>query len=51
MGAVAPYVMGILASVPNVGIIAALGLTSAFYLGAAALIFAIPDTSHAPLKS
>jgi MFS family permease len=48
-GAAAPYIMGVLAAVPNVGIIAALGLTSAFYLAAAALIFALPDTSRAPL--
>lgn len=51
MGAAAPYIMGVLATVPNVGIVAALGLTSLFYLAAAALIYAIPDTSHAPLEA
>lgn len=50
-GAAAPYIMGVLATVPNVGIIAALGLTSAFYVGAAALVFAFPDSSRAPLEA
>ncbi|MDA1082414.1 MAG: MFS transporter [Gemmatimonadetes bacterium] len=49
LGAAAPYVMGVLAGIPGVGLIAALGLTSAFYLGAAALVFALPDSSKAPL--
>jgi len=50
-GAAAPYVMGVLATIPSVGIVAALGLTSVFFVAAAALIYAIPDTSHAPLAS
>jgi hypothetical protein len=50
-GAAAPYIMGVLATVPNVGLIAALGLTSAFYVGAAALVFAFPDSSKAPLEA
>lgn len=51
MGAAAPYIMGVLASVPGVGLIAALGLTSAFFLAAAALVFALPDSSHQPLAT
>lgn len=51
MGAIAPYVMGVLAGIPSVGIIAALGLTSAFFVAAAALIFAIPDTNQAELRA
>jgi MFS family permease len=50
-GAAAPYIMGVLAAIPSVGIIAALGLTSAFFVGAAALIYALPDTSHAQLAA
>ena len=49
-GAAAPYVIGVLAMLPSVGIVAAMALTSAFYLAAAALIFAFRDTSHAPLS-
>ena len=49
MGAAAPYVIGLLATLPRVGIASALVLTSLFYLGAAALIFAFPDTSRASL--
>jgi MFS family permease len=50
-GALAPYVIGVLAALPRVGIVSALGVTSAFYLAAAALIFAFPDTSRKPLDS
>lgn len=49
MGAAAPYIMGVLAGIPSIGLIAALGLTSAFYIGAAILVFALPDASKAPL--
>ena len=49
LGALAPYVIGVLATLPAIGIVSALGVTSAFYLGAAALIFAFPDRSRAPL--
>lgn len=49
LGAAAPYIMGVLAGIPSIGIIAALGLTSAFYIGAAMLVFALPDGSKAPL--
>lgn len=48
-GALAPYVIGVLATLPGVGIAAALAVTSAFYLAAAALVFAFPDSSRAPL--
>jgi MFS family permease len=48
-GAMAPFTIGALATVPGIGIAAALTLTSVFYLGAAALIFAFPDSSNAPL--
>ena len=49
-GAAAPYVIGVLATLPSVGIVAALVLTSAFYMAAAALVFAFPDTSKSALS-
>jgi MFS family permease len=49
LGALAPYIIGVLATVPAIGIVSALGVTSAFYIGAAALIFAFPDRSRDPL--
>jgi MFS family permease len=51
MGAAAPYIMGVLAGIPSVGIIAALGLTSLFYVAAAALVFALPDSSARALET
>jgi MFS family permease len=51
LGALAPYVIGTLAAVPGVGIVSALGVTSAFYLGAAAVMFAFPDRSRVSLAS
>ncbi len=45
LGALAPYVIGALAAVQGIGIASALLLTSAFYVAAAALVFAFPDTS------
>jgi hypothetical protein len=51
LGALAPYVIGVLAALPAIGIASALLLTSAFYLAAAALAYAFPDTSGAPLAS
>ena len=45
LGALAPYTIGALATVPHVGIGSALGLTSAFFLAGALLLFALPDTS------
>ena len=50
LGALAPYVIGVLAALPAIGIVSALGVTSAFYVAAAALIFAFPDRSRAPLE-
>jgi MFS family permease len=50
-GAAAPYIMGVLATVPGVGIIAALGLTSAFFLAAAMLVFRLPDASTRELAT
>jgi MFS family permease len=49
-GALAPFTIGVLATVPGIGIAAALTVTSVFYLGAAALVFVFPDTSRAPLS-
>ena len=46
MGALAPYVIGTLATIPGVGIVSALLVTSAFYLAAAAVMFLFPDTSR-----
>lgn len=43
LGAMAPYVIGVLATLPRVGIVSALSLTSAFYLAAAGVVFALPD--------
>ena len=51
MGAVAPYVIGALAALPGVGIVSALGVTSAFYVAAAAVMFAFPDRSREALAS
>jgi MFS family permease len=50
LGALAPYTIGALATVPNVGIGSALGLTSGFFLVGALLLFALPDTSGKPLE-
>ena len=44
-GAVAPYVIGAVATIPGVGIGLALGVTSAFFLLAAVLVFTLPDRS------
>jgi MFS family permease len=49
-GAVAPYTIGALAGIPGVGIGLALGLTSAFFLLAAALVFTLPDRSGQALE-
>jgi MFS family permease len=50
LGALAPYVIGMLATLPRVGIASALAVTSAFYLAAAALVFAFPDRSRMALE-
>ena len=44
-GAAAPYVIGQVATLPGVGIGLALGVTSGFFLLAAALVFTLPDRS------
>jgi MFS family permease len=49
LGALAPYTIGVLATVPRIGIGSALALTSAFFLLGAVLILAVPDTSGQPL--
>jgi hypothetical protein len=45
LGALAPYTIGALATVPRIGIGSALALTSAFFLAGALLILALPDRS------
>jgi MFS family permease len=49
LGALAPYTIGYVASLPNVGIGSALALTSAFFLAGAVLIMFFADTSKRPL--
>ncbi len=48
-GALAPYVIGVLAQQPRIGIGLALGGTSAFFLASALIIHALPDRSGEPL--
>ncbi|HVZ48877.1 MAG TPA: MFS transporter [Gemmatimonadaceae bacterium] len=50
-GAAAPWVMGVLAGIPGIGFVAALGLTSAFYVAAALVVFLLPDSSAKPLEA
>ena len=50
LGALAPFTIGVLASMPHLGIGVALALTSAFFLAGALLILALPDTSGKPLE-
>jgi MFS family permease len=50
-GAFAPYVIGVLADVPRLGIGLAIGATSAFFLAAALLILTLPDRSGQPLEA
>jgi MFS family permease len=49
-GAVAPYTIGAILTLPGVGIGTALSVTSAFFLLAAVLIFTLPDRSGQPLE-
>jgi MFS family permease len=49
MGALAPYTIGYVATLPNVGIGSALALTSAFFLAGSILILFFPDKSKAAL--
>ena len=50
-GAIAPYTIGALATVPAIGIGLALATTSAFFLAAALLILTLPDRSGQPLDA
>ena len=49
LGALAPYTIGYVATLPNVGIGSALALTSAFFLAGAVLIMFFADTSRKAL--
>ena len=44
-GAIAPYTIGLIATMPGIGIGLALSVTSAFFLLAAALVFTLPNRS------
>ena len=44
-GAIAPYTIGVIATMPGVGIGLALSVTSAFFLLAAVLVFTLPNRS------
>jgi hypothetical protein len=50
-GAIAPYTIGALATLPGIGIGLALSLTSAFFLLAAVLVFTLPDRSGQALDA
>ncbi|MET0211559.1 MAG: MFS transporter [Vicinamibacterales bacterium] len=50
-GAVAPYTIGAVATLPGIGIGLALGVTSAFFLLGAALILTLPDRSGQELEA
>jgi MFS family permease len=50
-GAIAPYTIGAIATLPGIGIGLALGTTSAFFLLGAMLIFTLPDRSGQALES
>lgn len=51
LGALAPYTIGYVATLPGIGIGSALALTSAFFLAGAVLILFFADTSKAPLAT
>jgi MFS family permease len=50
-GAIAPYTIGAIATLPGIGIGLALGVTSAFFLIGAGLIFTLPDRSGEALEA
>jgi MFS family permease len=50
-GAVAPYTIGALATLPGIGIGLAMATTSAFFLAAALIILALPDRSGESLTA
>ena len=49
-GALAPFTIGALATLPGIGIGLALGITSAFFLAAAVLVLTLPDRSGQALE-
>jgi MFS family permease len=49
-GAIAPYTIGAVATLPGIGIGLALGVTSAFFLLAASLVLTLPDRSGQALE-
>ncbi len=51
LGALAPYTIGVLATLPHAGIGSALAVTSAFFLAAAGLMYTLPDTSGRALPA
>ncbi|HXV39670.1 MAG TPA: MFS transporter [Steroidobacteraceae bacterium] len=51
LGALAPFTIGAIATLPQFGIGSAIALTSAFFLAGALLIYALPDTSGRPLPA
>ena len=51
IGGLAPFVIGYLGALPGIGIGLALGVTSAFFLLAAVLVFTLPDRSGQPLEA
>jgi MFS family permease len=50
-GAVAPYTIGAIATLPGIGIGLAMATTSAFFLAAALIILALPDRSGQELEA
>jgi MFS family permease len=50
-GAIAPFTIGVIATLPGIGIGLALSVTSAFFLLAAALVFTLPDRSGQALEA
>jgi len=51
LGALAPFTIGVVATMPQFGIGSALALTAAFFLAGALLMLALPDTSGKPLEA
>lgn len=51
LGALAPYTIGALATLPRIGIGSALAVTSAFFVLGAALLYTLPDTSGSALEA
>jgi MFS family permease len=49
-GAIAPFTIGAVATLPGIGIGLALGTTSAFFLAASLLVFTLPDKSGQALE-